>query len=182
VATITGAPRTKRVTRPAKRIPSAKPPRVRHEPFIPRGPRVGIKEPQQTDSPGEVVPAGEIGTATLPEWYCWWWLTRKRKMTPGVDFEFQSSYFGGRREMGGLVVDFILPQYFGSGLVLNVQGFHWHRYSTQSRANDLLTKIRLQGPPFFFTVVYLAEDDLYERLDYTMTQALKGTQLYQDQV
>jgi hypothetical protein len=168
VATITGAPRTKRITRPARKIPSARPPRERHAPFIPRGPRTGIKTVVQTDSPGDVVNTAEIGTATLPEWYCWWWLTRKARMTPGLHFDFQSS--------------FILYDRFVPGLVLNVQGFHWHRYSTGSRANDLMTKLRLQGPPHWFTVVYLAEDDLYQRLDYTMTMALKGTQLYSDEV
>lgn len=180
MATVTGAPRTKRIVRPAKKIPSARPPRERHAPFIPRGPRVGVKEAQQTDSPGDVVNTAEIGTATLPEWYVWWWLTRKRHFTPGLEFQFQSSYFGGRRELGGLVVDFLLPGYFPPGLVLNVQGFHWHRYSSLARANDLAVKIRLQGPPHFFKVVYLAEDDLYERLDYTMTKALKGEQMYAD--
>lgn len=182
MATVTGAPRTKRITRPARKIPSARPPRDRHAAFVPRGPRLLSAKVEQTDGPGDVPNTAEIGTATLPEWLVWWYLTRKRRMIPGVDFQFQSSYFGGRRELGGLVVDFLLPSLFPPGLVINVQGFHWHRYSTQSRANDVITKQRLMGPPHFFTVVYCLEGDLLERLDSTMRMALTGTQRFPDSV
>ena len=183
MATITGIkPRTKTIVRPARKIPQAKAPRIRKPVVRPRGPRVLTLNPTQTDSPGDAPIVSEIGSATLPEWYVWWYLTRRAKLLPNVEFEFQSSLFGGRRELGGLVVDFLLRDRFSPGLVVNVQGYHWHRYSTRSRATDVLTKIRLQSAPYFFTVVYVLEDDLLHRLGSTMTAALAGTQLYEDNV
>ena len=69
-----------------------------------------------------------------------------------------------------------------SSATASPRGYHWHRYSTRSRATDVLTKMRLQAAPYFFTVVYALEDDLLHRLDSTMKAALAGTQLYEDQV
>lgn len=41
------------------------------------------------------------------------------KMQPGIDFDFQSSMFGGRLELGGMVVDFVFPRLM---IALRIQG------------------------------------------------------------
>jgi very-short-patch-repair endonuclease len=51
---------------------------------------------------------------TLPERIMWLWLTQHH-----VQFDFQSSLQGGRLEFGGIVADFILPDYM---YVLNPAG------------------------------------------------------------
>jgi hypothetical protein len=166
--------------KPARKIPTLVKTRIRRPPLTVRGPRAFVKRAEQTDAPG-LPPAGLV--ATLPEWHVYWWLEKRRRLIAGLEFDFQSSLFGGRMDKGGLVVDFLLPFHFGPpGLVLNVQGYNWHYASAALRADALADKIRLvsQG----HAVVYLLEDDLLDpgRLDRTMSMALQGTQLFPDTV
>lgn len=56
---------------------------------------------------------------TLPERILYKALTDLLHLVPGIDFTFQSSVEGGRLEMGGMLVDFLLPKY---RLILQVQG------------------------------------------------------------
>ena len=114
--------------------------------------------------------------ATLPEWYVYWWCLNE-DYVEGVDFQFQSSIFGGRVDKGGLVLDFLFPRlHLPEGRVVNVDGFVWHRYAIEDRANDVANDVRLidQG----FDIVHVAEEDVLKRLDYTMSQAVKGIQLF----
>lgn len=162
--------------RPGRKIPRLIGARRPGPPLRTRGPRPFIKAVEQTDAPG--LPPPTL-TATLPEWYVYWWLEKRRNLKPGLDFEFQSSLLGGRQELGGLVLDFFLPNFF-NGLAINVQGYHWHRESTSQRADDLSDKLRLIA--LGYTVVYCLEDDLLRSLDGTMQQAMRGIQLYPDTV
>jgi hypothetical protein len=47
-----------------------------------------------------------------------------RGMKPGRDFDFQSSLDGGRKELGGMVVDFII--YTLPPIALRIQGDYFH--------------------------------------------------------
>jgi len=48
---------------------------------------------------------------TLPERIVYYYLVNYMKFQAGVDFDFQSSMEGGRIELGGMVVDFLVPLY-----------------------------------------------------------------------
>jgi hypothetical protein len=162
--------------KPARKIPGIQKTRFRSPPLTVRGPKAFIRRAVQSDDPG--LPPPEL-VATLPEWYVYWWLTTKRKLISGLDFDFQSSLFGGRLDLGGLVVDFLLPFHFGPpGLVINVQGYTWHYYSSLLRADALNDKIRLESRGY--RVVYVLEDDILYRLEATMQAAITGTQLFSD--
>lgn len=56
---------------------------------------------------------------TLPERILYKALVNLIHLTPGVDFDFQSSQSGGRMELGGLVADFL---FFFMKMVIQVQG------------------------------------------------------------
>lgn len=60
----------------------------------------------------------ESVTGFLSERIVYKWLLGA-KMTPGIDFDYQSSMQGGRLQMGGLVVDFIFPRLM---IALRIQG------------------------------------------------------------
>lgn len=169
-----GGGRLKAIKRPAPRI---KRPNVRRRPGPPirvRGPRAFIKAPVSTDAPGDKPTSFTI---TQAEWLVYWWLIHKGRQRADIDFQFQSSLLGGRTYLGGLVVDFFFPNRLG-GLVINVQGEYWHRYTSQQRANDLMNKLRLQSRGW--TVVYVLEDALFRSLDHVMENAMRGVQLYAD--
>ena len=104
---------------------------------------------QQSPQAPLAAPDGFPGT--LPEFLVWAELTRRQ-----IQFEFQSSQFGGRLEKGGLIVDFIIPP----DLALSVLGifFHYSLGGTISKAHDLLSREILgqQG----FTLIFLDEDDI----------------------
>jgi very-short-patch-repair endonuclease len=171
-------PRTKTIKKPGRKIPRIETPRRPGPPLTVRGPRPFQKQVEQTDSPGDKVPPGFMGT--LPEWYVHWWSVHRRHLIPDLDFEFQSSLFGGRLDLGGLVIDFLYPHLFPPGLVVNVQGFTWHYYTTEQRQADVMTKERLIARGY--TVVFAREEDLLKQLDRTMSEALTGRQLFEDTV
>ena len=90
-----------------------------------------------------------------------------------------SSLLGGRQELGGLVTDFLLlDRFFPPGLVINVQGEFWHRFTSNQRVKDLTDKIRLTQRGY--TVVFVLEDAVLRHLDSTMEKALLGIQEYAD--
>lgn len=108
------------------------------------------------------------------EWLVYQWLM---KNVGEGNFTYQASIGGGRLQLGGLVADFIIYT-TNPPIAINVQGSWWHRETSKDRANDLLAKIQLSNEGY--TVVFLAEDDVVNRLNYVMRQALMGIQLYPD--
>lgn len=58
---------------------------------------------------------------SLPEWYVYWALLRLGKK-PNQDFEYQAARLGGRKELGGAVLDFLVSPNIG----INVQGIYFH--------------------------------------------------------
>lgn len=169
--------KSKKIKSPARRVKRIKRPRKLGGPLTTRGPKAFVKRPVQVDSPGDRKPAWFFGT--LPEWYVYWYLTKKEKLTVDLEFSFQSSLFGGRQALGGLVIDFlIIDRFFPPGLVINVQGEFWHRLTSSQRAKDLLDGIRLRQRGY--TVVYVLEDAVLRHLEPTMEKALLGIQEYSD--
>jgi len=106
--------------------------------------------------------------ATLPEKLVYQWLTKR-----GILFQFQTSLLGGRLERGGAVTDFLLydrvPQ-----LVIRVQGSYWHK-DIDRKADDQLQKERLINEGY--AVVDAWEEDIYQRLNGTMSLALIGEEM-----
>lgn len=170
--------RTKNIKKPGRRVARIAVPKRPGPPLRTLGPRPFVKSPTQSDSPGDAVPDGM--TMTLAEWYVYWWSVHRRRLSPQIDFEFQSSLFGGRIDLGGLVIDFLYRGFFPPGLVVNVQGEAWHYYTTEQREANILTRVRLQDRGY--TVVFVKEDDVLSQLDYVMTRAMKGEQLFADYV
>jgi len=66
---------------------------------------------------GRAVSKEEV-TGTLPER-----ITYKELQTRRIPFDFQSSFFGGRLELGGMVADFVL---LDRPLIIRIQGEYWH--------------------------------------------------------
>jgi very-short-patch-repair endonuclease len=157
-------PRSKVIKRPGRKIPQLVRPRDKNrKPLTVRGPKPFIKRPEQTDAPG--IKPGNF-TITQPEWCVYWWLQKRHRQ-----FTFQSSLLGGRQVLGGLVTDFIVHDATAPpGLVINVQGFAWHRHTTVQRQADVTTKVRLEA--LGFAVVYVLEDEVINALDYVMDLAV----------
>jgi very-short-patch-repair endonuclease len=114
-------------------------------------------------------PAGFPGSSL--EWRVYWWLERKK-----VDFLFQLDLYGGSVS-GGFIVDFLVRDR-DPGLVLEVQGKPWHFGALGLRADDRIRKAILLNEGY--DVVYLLHSDIDDRLDYTMKEALRGHQLFED--
>ena len=136
-----------------------------------RGPRhlqSGLRAAQRLDGPSEEPP--EWLLATKPEWYCYWALTRLGKI-PDVDFSFQSSLIGGRLELGGVVVDFLI--YDPPDLGINIQGLHWHYgFGGDRKAHDAMARIQIEGRGI--KLVYIDEDMVLRAPLYYVQEALKG--------
>lgn len=91
----------------------------------------------------------------------------KRKIV----FEFATSLAGGFFELGGAVVDFILPN---RNLAWRVFGEYWHR-GVEKSGSDAIQRELLEG--IGWTVVDLWGDDIQNRLNETLTKALRGEQM-----
>jgi hypothetical protein len=178
MVTIIGRKSTRKtLTPPARKLPKITGFARQGGPVGRRGPAGRGTKIEQTDAPGVAPQLGAL--ITLPEWFTYHYLWKRKRLEPGRDFIFQSSLEGGRQELGGLVLDFELPGRIGArGLVINVQGEYWHRFRQSNRAKDLLDKIRLVN--LGYAVVYVNEDDVIRSVSHTIEKALVGEQLFED--
>jgi hypothetical protein len=108
---------------------------------------------------------------TSPELLVYDWLYRRR-----LQFEFQSSLFGGRKIRGGLVCDFVV--WMGtSPMAWRVQGEHWHS-SAADKAHDKANRYRLLRSSYmgrhFIAVVDLWELDIYRACNRVCEDATRG--------
>lgn len=87
----------------------------------------------------------------------------------GLDFQFQSRFFGGTQVRGGLVADFYLPSL---SLVINVQSFYWHYGNPQRIAQDRIQQIALEGQGI--RVIYIDEQDALKDATRFVQDALRG--------
>jgi G:T-mismatch repair DNA endonuclease (very short patch repair protein) len=107
-----------------------------------------------------------MSTATLPE------LAVQRELDRlGIDYEFQSEFFGGRMQKGGAVADFYIPS---RGIVISVIGIYWHTDPTR-RAQDAIQRLSLiaQG----ITTIYITDEQIKRNVRHYVEEALMGNDL-----
>jgi len=89
---------------------------------------------------------------------------------PFVDFEFQTSLFGGRISKGGRVVDFQMID--PPDLALNVQGVYFHyEKGSAIRQSDIRTRAFMASQGI--TLIFLDGDDVLEDAVYYVREALQ---------
>ena len=94
------------------------------------------------------------------------WLNRHK-----IVYQFATSLRGGFYELGGAVVDFILPE---RRLAWRVQGTYWHR-GVIPEGKDVIQRELLAE--LGYTVVDLWEQNIHNRLEETMMKALRGEEM-----
>ena len=95
------------------------------------------------------------------------WLEKNR-----VIFQAQEPFFGATLELGGVTVDFLLPD---RNIVIRVQGTHWHQ-DLAAEARDLLAKEKLIETGF--QVVDIWDTQLTEdKIENTMRKAIQGEEI-----
>ena len=94
------------------------------------------------------------------------WLRGRR-----IEFRFQTSLRGGFFQLGGAVVDFLLPDL---NLAWRVFGEYWHR-GVEKEGSDIIQKEMLIG--LGWTVVDLWGDDIKDNTDETLSLALEGQEV-----
>lgn len=94
------------------------------------------------------------------------WLTKRK-----IVFNFATSLRGGFYQLGGAVVDFILPNRM---LAWRVMGEYYHR-GVVKEGSDIIQK-ELLGQ-LGYVVVDIWGDDIENRLEETMRLALQGQEM-----
>lgn len=115
----------------------------------------------------------KLPDATTPELIVYLWLQAR-----GYEFEFQVQVNGGRRDVGGSVVDFVVRA--GKDWAIRVQGDYFHA-GYEKEASDQLRKQQMigsyAGKYQIDGVIDVQESDLYRDRDTVMLLALSGYQL-----
>jgi len=88
-----------------------------------------------------------------------------------IIYDFQTSLMGGYYQLGGTVVDFIIPDRM---LAWRVMGEYYHK-GVEKTGSDITQKEILSS--MGYTVVDLLADDLENRLAETMRLALQGEEM-----
>lgn len=98
------------------------------------------------------------------------WLTKWK-----LPFRREVSFFGGRIELGGTYVDFLLDE---QRIALRVQGVYWHT-GVIPQASDIIRRERLDAQGY--TVVDIWESSIVDvtqsQVDYVMRLAIEGTEI-----
>lgn len=112
-------------------------------------------------------PAGSV-----PELITYNWLEQRQ-----IPFFYQATLFGGRREKGGLVPDFVL-QYGGKGICWQIQGEYWHQQLSAHGQKDVSNRLRLLGQVYkgvrIDYVVELWEKDILRKRPQVYLLGLQG--------
>ena len=95
-------------------------------------------------------PPPENWLGSIPEWYAFKALERLN-----IDFDYQSSFLGGRLTRGGAILDFFIPSL---NLGIAIQSNYWHYSSSGKIASDKAQRIALEG--LGLTVIWIQEDDV----------------------
>ena len=168
----------KRVGRGARPTPVRVPRAPGNTPVVRKEPAPSIKLPEELEATRSArweiwrKRAAGYGTGSILEFICWEWLTLKKKQVPDVDFIYQYPLLGGRTQFGGFVADFYFPV---QRMVWNPAGLQFHQVNTKDRARDMLAKAQLAGKGV--KLIFLWEDDLLQREEYTLQKAWKGEQI-----
>ena len=88
-----------------------------------------------------------------------------------IAYQFQSSLAGGFFELGGAVVDILIPD---RSLAWRIMGEYWHR-GIVPEGKDVIQREMLTG--LGYIVVDLQGNDILNRLEETMTKALQGIEM-----
>lgn len=94
------------------------------------------------------------------------WLSKRN-----IVFDFQTSLRGGFYQLGGAVVDFLLP---ARRLAWRIFGEYWHRGVTKE-GSDIIQREMLTE--LGWVVVDLWSDDIESRLEETLRLALMGQEV-----
>ena len=112
-----------------------------------------------------------------PEWfvgswpeYLVWAELEDQGYVDGVDFTYQSGLFGGRLNLGGLIIDFLFNR--PAGLAINVNGryFHYNRPGTVQPGRDAYAKAQMAS--LGYTLVFIDDFAVLQDTAYYVTQAL----------
>lgn len=112
------------------------------------------------------------GTASILEFICWEYLVKRKKQREGTDFVYQWSLAGGRTAAGGFVADFYFP---AKHMVWNPAGLQFHYTKTKDRWRDTLSRVVLANRGI--KEIFLWEEDLLQRPEYTLEHAWRGEQV-----
>lgn len=94
------------------------------------------------------------------------WLDKRK-----INYQFQTSLAGGIYELGGSVIDILIPDRM---LGWRIFGEYWHR-GVSVEGRDLIQKENLSA--MGITVVDIWSSDIENRLEETMTKALRGEEM-----
>ena len=94
------------------------------------------------------------------------WLDRHK-----IDYQFETSLMGGFSELGGAVLDILLPE---RRLAWRIMGSYWYR-GVAKTGSDIIQKENLAA--MGLTVVDLWEEDLLNKPEETLTKALRGEEM-----
>lgn len=112
------------------------------------------------------------GSASILEYICYEFITKKKGLREGVDFMYQWSVAGGRTAAGGFVSDFYFPS---RHMVWNPAGLQFHYTKTRDRWKDVLSSVVLANRGI--KQIFLWEDDLLQRPEYVLEHAFRGEQV-----
>ena len=97
------------------------------------------------------------------------WLTRHN-----IQFEFQSSFSGGRYELGGSVVDFVLGDL---NILIRAQGDYYHSGVEKSATDDVQREL-LESQGWIVVDIYGSDLETPEEVNNTLTKALRGEEMF----
>lgn len=95
---------------------------------------------------------------------------QRRGLVHEVDFLYQSRFFGGRLDKGGLVVDFTFNN--PPGLAINVQGVFFHyEQGVDVKAADRIAWVQLTAQGIH--LIFLDDEDILEDVQFYVGEALQ---------
>lgn len=115
-----------------------------------------VLEPEIPGEDIDVLEAAAVrpGRGTLPERIVWKWLEGQPYL-----FRVQQAEFGGRGQLGGVALDFVVFGIAALPVALRVQGGYWHgpQSDRKSLDDEQAARLRMKG----YLVVDLWEQDIY---------------------
>ena len=103
-----------------------------------------------------------------PEYYIYKALQR-RGLVEGVDFQYQSPQSGGRMQLGGAIVEFLLVF---PPIGINVQSLYYHASTATQRSHDVMVRSTLEGKGI--QVMFISENEAINNPDGAVADAITG--------
>lgn len=104
------------------------------------------------------------------EWMVYWALTVPLKKKEGEDFTYQAGRFGGRTELGGVALDFLMID--GSHIGMDIQGEHWHYGKAEQLADAVIRRERCRQ--IGINLIFIDGQDVSRNVLYYVKEALNG--------